>query len=318
MINRLTACGLACLPILAAWLSAARADDEAVATISNGTVAVGIDRDKGGAITWLSWRASPRNAVNVADPGRLIQQSYYAGRSRDRTAEGQAVAWSPWPWNPIQGGGVRSWARAMTIDLSVDSLACETVPKLWDMPDEEAAAVMRQWTSFEPGVANAVTVRCEFESRRQSGDAWGAAVPRDQELPACYFTRRFSNFKSYLGDGTWRDETQAPGPPWGRTAPPRKALACFDATGQGIAVFSPVTTGDWNFGPHGDGDSADPEAGPCVHIAPLATATFEPRALLRYRYWLVVGSEHELAAGLDALWAAHADERLDLGQAAQE
>ena len=29
----------------------------------------------------------------------------------DRRAEGQSKAWSPWSWNPIQGGGVGSWAR---------------------------------------------------------------------------------------------------------------------------------------------------------------------------------------------------------------
>ena len=28
----------------------------------------------------------------------------------------------------------------------------ETVPKLWDMPNEEAAAYRRQWTGFEPGL----------------------------------------------------------------------------------------------------------------------------------------------------------------------
>jgi arylsulfatase A-like enzyme len=49
--------------------------------------------------------------VNSADPGRLIQQSYYAGKRLDRKADGQSKSWSPWTWNPIQGGGVSSWAR---------------------------------------------------------------------------------------------------------------------------------------------------------------------------------------------------------------
>ena len=41
-------------------------------TIDNGSVKVGIDREKGGAITWLSSDAYPQNAVNIADPGREI------------------------------------------------------------------------------------------------------------------------------------------------------------------------------------------------------------------------------------------------------
>jgi hypothetical protein len=75
-------------------------------TIDNGSAKVGIDREKGGAITWLSSPAYSQNIVNIADPGRLIQQSYYAGRRLDRTQEGQSKSWSPWSWNPIQGGGV--------------------------------------------------------------------------------------------------------------------------------------------------------------------------------------------------------------------
>lgn len=75
--------------------------DNGLLLIDNGTVRVGIDRAKGGAITWLSAGAYPKNMVNLADPGRLIQQSYYAGKSIDRTADGQSQEWSPWPWNPI-------------------------------------------------------------------------------------------------------------------------------------------------------------------------------------------------------------------------
>ena len=113
-------------------------------TLDNGTVRIGIDRARGGAITWLSWSAHPKNMVNSADPGRLIQQSYYAGLRLDRKADGQSTNWSPWTWNPIQGGGVSSWARVTEFKrLDGHTLYGETVPKLWDMPNEEAAALMR-------------------------------------------------------------------------------------------------------------------------------------------------------------------------------
>ena len=169
--------------------------------LDNGNVRVGIDRHKGGAITWLSWSQYRSNAVNHHDPGRLIQQSYYAGKSLDRTAEGQSKAWSPLPWNPIQGGGVGSWARVTELkQLKGPMLYCETVPKLWDMPNEEANAVMRQWTGFEPDMPDVVVVRCELISQRKPNDRWGDAGPRPQEIPACYFTRSFSTAKSYLGE----------------------------------------------------------------------------------------------------------------------
>jgi hypothetical protein len=281
--------------------------------LDNGTVQVGIDRAKGAAITWLSWAAYPRNMVNSADPGRLIQQSYYAGLRLDRKTEGQSKAWSPWSWNPIQGGGVGSWARVNEFKRIGDhTLYAETVPKLWDMPDEEAAALMRQWTGFEPGLADVVVVRCEFIAQRADGDRWGPARLSPQEIPACYFTRNFSTVKSYLGDGQWRTESQPPGPPWGRTNPPRNAMALFAPGGQGVAVFSPAATQPWNFGPHGGGASEDPAAGPCMHVAPIDRVLLGPKSTYRYRYWIVVGTETHLAGRLEELLRKYPAERAEL------
>jgi len=286
---------------------------EELVQIDNGVVTVGIDRKKGASITWLSWGGYPQNMVNSHDPGRLIQQSYYAGKSLNRQADGQSKNWSPWTWNPIQGGGIGSWARVTRFEKqNPNRLYGETVPKLWDMHDEEAEALMRQWTGFEPGMSNVVTVRCEFIAKRKSDDRWGPAALRPQEIPACYFTRNFDRFKSYLGDGKWRNETQKPGPPWGKAQPPLNAMACFARNGQGVAVFSPGATRHWNFGPHAGGRSFDPAAGPCVHLAPIARVNLGPQSTLQYRYWLVVGNQVQLAKCLDELIGKYVRERVEL------
>lgn len=299
-------------PIRAAQPNLAPAGED-LRFLDNGTVKVGIDLRKGGSITWLSSAAYPKNTVNHSDPGRLIQQSYYAGLRLDRTAEGQSKHWSPWSWNPIQGGGVSSWARITRFERTEPpTLFSETVPKLWDMPDEEAAAIMRQWTAFEPGMPDVVVVRCEFVARRTPGDRWGPASLAPQEVPACYFTRNFATVRSYLGDGRWRDETQPPGPPWGTAEPPRHAMAVFEPSGHGIAIFSPSATRPWNFGPHGAAGTDAPAAGPCMHVAPIDRVNLGPRSTYRYRFWLIVGSAAQLAARLDTLWSRHATERAEL------
>lgn len=288
---------------------------EELLTIDNGTVKIGIDRAKGASITYLSWTAYPKNIVNYADPGRLIQQSYYAGLRLDRRADGQSKSWSPWSWNPIQGGGVASWARVTEFKrLDPATLYGETIPNLWDMPNEPAAALMRQWTGFEADMPDVVAVRCEFIANRAEGDRWGPAKPAPQEIPACYFTRNFSTVKSYLGDGQWRTETQPPGPPWGRTKPPRNIMAMFAPNGQGIALFSPTATQDWNFGPHGGGATDDPAAGPCMHMAPIDRVNLGPKSIYRYRYWLVVGTEAQINRRLDTLIKKYASERAELTQ----
>lgn len=280
--------------------------------LDNGVIKIGIDRAKGASITQLSWAGYPKNMVNGYDPGRLIQQSYYAGRRVDRKAEGQHQAWSPWSWNPIQGGGVGSWAKVNRFERLPDGrLFGETVPKLWDMPDEEAKALMRQWTGFEPGMPDVVVVQCELVSSREDGDRWGSAGSSPQEVPATYFTRNFDTFKSYLGDGRWQEEASKVGPPWSHATPARKAMACFNRAGQGVAIFSPNAV-TWNYGPHAGGRSDDPLAGPCVHIAPVTRAELRPRSTFRYRYWLVVGDANQIARRLEQLWVKYADERAEL------
>ena len=301
---------LACLSLLTGGVCAANPERvEELLQIDNGNVKIGIDRGKGASITWLSWADYPKNTVNSYDPGRLIQQSYYAGRRLDRRAEGQHKAWSPWDWNPIQGGGVGSWAKVNQFKRIADhTLFGETVPNLWDMPNEPADALMRQWTGFEAGTSNVVVVRCEFISRRAPNDRWGPARRSPQEVPACYFTRNFDTFKIYLGEGRWEAGSTRSGPPWNKAKSPRRAMACFNPSGQGIAVFSPNAV-TWNYASHAEGDTDDPGGAPCVHIAPVTMIHLGPRSTYDYRYWLVVGDETQIASQLDYLWNKYSDER---------
>lgn len=280
--------------------------------LENQSMKIGIDRSMGASITWLSWKDHQENIVNIHDPGRLIQQSYYAGNNLDRKAEGQSKAWSPWTWNPIQGGGINSWANVTRFEkLGDKALISETIPKLWDMPDEEAEAVMVQKSEFEPDMPNVVCINNRFISKRKENDKWGAAVPRHQELPALYFTSQFRNIESYLGKGKWQRLEQPPGPPWGKTTPPLKIMACFNDKGQGIAVFSPSADRHWNFGPHQPYTaSATATDGPCIHLAPIGRLQLGPKSTLEYRYWMITGTKEEITKRVDALLAKYPKEKI--------
>lgn len=100
-------------------------------SISNDRLKVGVDMQRGGAISWLSSPQMPgalanANLVNTWDSGRLIQQSYYG--CYDDTC------WvdKPWRWNPVQGG---SWQngppRLVANNLGGDSVAVTSVPRNW-------------------------------------------------------------------------------------------------------------------------------------------------------------------------------------------
>ena len=82
----------------------------------------------------------------------------------------------------------------------------------------------------------------------------------------------------------------------------------FEPNGQGIAIFSPTSTEHWNFGPHAGGRSDDPQAGPCMHVAPVSRVKLGPTSTYRYRYWIVVGNATNIAERLDVLHAQYADE----------
>lgn len=276
--------------------------------IDNGIVRIGIDLNRGGSITHLSWKAYTNNAVNIHDPGRLIQQSYYVGKRLDRTADGQSKHWSPWAWNPIQGGGVGSWARIQDFKRSETSLTCTTIPKLWDMPDEEAAAVLLQNTAFEAGFNDVIVIKNKLLCSRVPQDRWGPAVARSQELPALYFTRNFHVMKTYMGKGAWQTETIKPGPPWGQRKPPLNAMAFFNEEGQGIGIYSPAANKAWNLGPHGNGASNDPLAGPCMHVAPIARIQLGPQSTFSYRYWIITGTQANISIRLDALINEYAEQ----------
>jgi hypothetical protein len=285
--------------------------------IENDSMKIGIDRSMGASITWLSWKDHPKNIINIHDPGRLLQQSYYAGKSLDRMKDGQSKSWSPWTWNPIQGGGIMSWARVTRFEKRDDRrLFAETIPKLWDMPDEEADAVMLQSTEFEPDLLGTVRVWNRLICKRKNGDRWGDPIPRHQELPACYFTSEFRHIESYLGGDKWRREHQPPGPPWGKVTPPLNVMACFNDRDQGVAILSPVADQHWNFGPHGPyKPNASPTDGPCIHLAPIAKVPLGPKSILEYRYWMVVGSKAHVTKTINVLLSKYQKEKISLSEA---
>ena len=125
--------------------------------IDNGTLMLKLDLTRGGAISYLSLSGSTRSIVNIADEGRYIQQSYYAGRSVDRKSEGQSPNWSPWAWNPIQvGDAYRNRAQILSFQKNGNTLYVKCIPMLWDMNNKPAEAEIEQWTTLS---GNVLTVR---------------------------------------------------------------------------------------------------------------------------------------------------------------
>ncbi|MDR0763305.1 MAG: hypothetical protein LBF01_02265 [Bacteroidales bacterium] len=252
-----------------------------------------------------------RNLVNIADEGRYIQQSYYAGNSLDRTSEGQSPSWSPWTWNPIQAGDYAlNRAKILVMNKTDTSTYIKCIPMLWDMDNMPAEATMEQWTSVS---GNVISVHNRLTCNR-TDDIYGEGIDRDQELPAVYLISALDNLYSYFGSVPFSGEAastteivQLESGFWGiydNTAnpfPSEKWMAFVDDNGFGVGVYSPSAT---KFLAGRYGWAGDEEWSPATnYIAPVCVRALMKNSVFEYKYWLAVGTLDEIRAAFYQIYA---------------
>ena len=263
----------------------------------NGTLTIKFDLTRGGAISWISLSGSKRSLVNIADEGRYIQQSYYAGKSLDRKAEGQSPSWSPWPWNPIQvGDAFRNRAKILDFRQSKDSLYVKCIPMQWDMNNRPAEAEMEQWTYLN---GNVLTIRNRLTCHR-TDNIYGDSIVCDQELPAVYPISALKNLVTYLGLEPFTNDTLSKPEVihlesgfWGRYENvPENWMAFVDDSNFGMAVYNPLCT-RFLAGMSGvpGKEAAD---GSTSYIAPVKKEMLTKNSVYEYEYYIVIGTLDEM------------------------
>lgn len=268
------------------------------AYLDNGTLRLGARVKHGASIDFLA-PSGGGSLVNRHDQGRLIQQSYYAGLSLDRKAVGQSPSWSPWPWNPIQGGDAALFpaqVQQVTVAEFGNGFFSRTIPLLWDMTTgEKGQAWMDQWNQFEPGMPHVLRITCRFRCFRDANNIWGSALARHQELPAVYLIRSLSKVVTYKGSSPWTNDateqvTITPGPPWGVHYPTESWAAMVNPTTNiGVGVFSPIGTTRWYLGATGN-PPGGPTSSQTMHMAPIRTMSMDRDSIMVYRYWMIYGN----------------------------
>ena len=265
--------------------------------LNNGTIHLMQDLTRGGAISYISKAADTRNIVNIADEGRFIQQSYYAGNSLNRQSEGQSPSWSPWNWNPILVGDyARNRAAIINSSKTATSLYVKCTPMLWDMNNKPAEAIMEQWTTID---GNVIKVKNKLTCFR-TDDLYGENVLRSQEIPAVYPISALKNLYSYFGSTPFTNATMD-NPSvvnlssgfWGTyNTVPEKWMAFVDDSQWGIGVYSPSAT-MFLAGMSGSA-GAESTSGSTSYIAPLRKERLMKNSVLEYDYYLIIGSLSEI------------------------
>lgn len=263
----------------------------------NGVLTLKLDLTRGGAISYLSLSGSSRSVVNIADEGRYIQQSYYAGKSLDRKAEGQAPNWSPWSWNPIQvGDAFRYRAQILDYKQSGNELYVKCIPMQWDMNNRPAEAEMEQWTTLNDHV---LEVRNRLTCHR-TDQIYGDGILCDQELPAVYPISALKNLYTYQGTNPF---AKAPAVRlqvvnlasgfWGRYDNVSENWMAFtDDAGWGMAVYNPLCT-KFLAGMSGvpGKEAAD---GSTSYIAPVKKEALSKNSVYEYKYYILIGTLEEI------------------------
>lgn len=262
-------------------------------TLRNDFIEVGISKDFGGAITYLSVRGQGRNLINNHDKGRQVQQSVYAGDPIDRKSEGQRENWSPWPWNPVQAGDAYgNKSNIIEATAAENQIYTKVQPMLWDMNNELAEAYYETWITLEgPVVHVRNTLTCFRTDNR-----WNV-TERDQEMPAVFGIGALDHIFAYQGGQPWTSGglTRLPNTfPPKRYGFPEKWAAVVNAENWGFGVYSPDAE-ELLAAFHGTppGETADDPTG---YLAPISRETLDKNTVFSYEYALIAGTLDEIRA----------------------
>ncbi len=264
-----------------------------VLTADTGIIKVEMDLARGGAISHISTSGSDRNLVNIFDKGRYIQQSYYAGRTLDRTKDGQSERWSPWSWNPIQvGDAYGNHAEILDFQQTNDTLYSKCVPMLWDMNNEPAEAIMEQWTILKD---NVIEVHNKLSCHR-TDTIYGLDISNDQELPAVYPISDLENLYTYIGNSPFTNDSLSHPTVvnlasgfWGIYPKVSEHWMAFvDDDMHGMAVYNPQCL-RFLAGMSGEPGHEAIDAS-TSYIAPVKKAILNTNSVYEYSYYIIIGS----------------------------
>lgn len=206
--------------------------------ISNETVRVGVDLDRGACIGYFSRVSTRRNLLNSFDAGRFVQQSYYGD------PDGSFWGANPWRYNPVQGGGyLQDWpATTLAYTNSGDSIYAKVRPRHWATGENLTNVVMESWISLSNDVAH-IRFKMTFNDPTQTDPS----SFRHQEMPAVFVDYSMGQLVYYGGSSPWTGDTltftNVPGvdPPANNYADINEHWAAYvdSATQEGVGLYSP-------------------------------------------------------------------------------
>ncbi|MEY2981270.1 MAG: hypothetical protein RL562_1497, partial [Planctomycetota bacterium] len=238
-------------------------DSAGMEFLDNGVLRVGLSKDHGGALAYLSLADQDDNLINVHDLGRYVQQSYYSGPKPYLPAGAKMHdGWPGWGWNPIQAGDVfDNRPELLAVERDGETLIVRSVPMQWALDGVPGECVFETRVRLD---ANRVHLDVRLENARSDRTRYPG---QHQELPAVYTIGRLHRLFTYTGNepfqGDALTEIENAGPPWEYWTSTESWSALVDDEGFGVGVFHPgalLTVGGFH-GPKGRGGPRDGSTG---------------------------------------------------------
>jgi hypothetical protein len=259
--------------------------------LDNGKILLGVDLNRGGAITYLSRENGP-NLVNDFDLGRQIQMSYYSGPVPfEPRGKKPNPSWAALGWNPIQSGDCYgNPSKTISFEQSKTHLHLVCIPMQWPLENEPGECTFESDIALE---GNVVKVTNTIHDRRSDHTQYTA---RAQELPAVYTNGPWYHLFTYSGDRPYEDQplTEVPhGFPWTSYRSTECWNALVDDHDDGLGVWAPgtVTFSGGFAGQPGRGGEHDSPTG---YIAPNQIEILDWNIDYTSRYSLIVGNLKEI------------------------
>jgi len=269
--------------------------DAQTSYLDNGTIRIGIDLSRGGAISYLSRSGTTDNVVNVYDLGRHIQQSYYSGpQPFVPPGATQHPAYSGWGWNPVQAGDVYGY-RSGVLQWSNDgiTLYVKCVPKQWALNNVDSECTMETWITLDQ---NRVHVHNRLTNSRSDATQYSA---RSQELPAVYVVGTLYNLYTYTGPLPFAAKPLTrianSGPPWQSWNATEHWAALVNDVNWGLGVYHAGATSMIG-GFHGTPGTGGPYNNNTGYIAPVRQEILDHDIAYEYDYTLILGTLEEIRA----------------------
>jgi hypothetical protein len=271
---------------------------ERMSVLDNGILKIGMDLNRGGAVTYLEAASRPGNLINNSDYGRQIQMSVYSGPI-PFTPHGKQPRpeWRGLGWNPIQTGDCFG-RPARVVDQRNDGtqLYVKLVPMQWPLDDEPGECTFETWTTL---AGSSVHMRFRVTLQRSDQTQYPA---RNQELPAVYAISALHRVLSYTGDRPFTGDAVSelhndwtkPWP-WTVWTATEGWSAMVGDDDWGIGVFRDDGC-QFNGGLYGKAGSTDPHGSPTTYLAPVEVETLDHDIVYEHACDLVVGSLTDIRA----------------------